>query len=67
MEVAGPLGDLPNSGIQPRSPTMQADALSSEPPGKQESSSNKRTSMWVPVNSLILGFLIEIKSVLKRW
>ena len=28
-------GDLPNPGIEPRSPTLQADALTSEPPGKQ--------------------------------
>ena len=28
-------GDLPNPGIAPRSPALQADALSSEPPGKQ--------------------------------
>ena len=27
-------GDLPNPGIEPVSPTMQADALPSEPPGK---------------------------------
>ena len=27
-------GDLPNPGIKPRSPTFQADALTSEPPGK---------------------------------
>ena len=27
-------GDLPDPGIEPRSPTLQADALSSEPPGK---------------------------------
>ena len=27
-------GDLPESGIEPRSPTLQADALLSEPPGK---------------------------------
>ena len=26
--------DLPNPGIEPRSPTLQADALPSEPPGK---------------------------------
>ena len=26
-------GDLPNPGIKPRSPMLQADALSSEPPG----------------------------------
>ena len=27
-------GNLPNPGIEPRSPTLQADALTSEPPGK---------------------------------
>ena len=27
-------GDLPNPGIKPRSPTLQADALTSAPPGK---------------------------------
>ena len=27
-------GILPNSGIEPRSPTLQADSLTSEPPGK---------------------------------
>ena len=27
-------GDLPDPGIEPRSPTMQADSLPSEPPGK---------------------------------
>ena len=26
--------DLPNPGVKPRSPTLQADALTSEPPGK---------------------------------
>ena len=29
-------GDLPNPGIEPSSPTLQADALTSEPPGKPE-------------------------------
>ena len=29
-------GDLPNPGIEPRSPALQADALTSEPPGKPE-------------------------------
>ena len=27
-------GDLPNPGIEPRGPTLQADALTFEPPGK---------------------------------
>ena len=29
-----PLGDLPNPGIEPRSPAWQVDSLPSEPPGK---------------------------------
>ena len=29
-----PPGDLPSPGIEPRSPTLQADSLLSEPPGK---------------------------------
>ena len=29
-----PPRDLPNAGIKPRSPTLQADSLPSEPPGK---------------------------------
>ena len=29
-----PPGDLPNPGIEPRSPTLQVDSLPSEPPGK---------------------------------
>ena len=28
------LGDLPNQGIEPRSPALQADSLLAEPPGK---------------------------------
>ena len=31
-------GDLPDPGIKPRSPALQADALPSEPPGKPGSS-----------------------------
>ena len=27
-------GDLPNPGIEPRPPALQADTLTSEPPGK---------------------------------
>ena len=29
-------GDLPNPGIKPRSPSLQADYLLSEPPGKSQ-------------------------------
>ena len=30
------LGDLPDPGMEPRSPTLQADALPSKPPGKHQ-------------------------------
>ena len=29
-------GDLPNTGIEPRSPTMQVDSLPAKPPGKPD-------------------------------
>ena len=41
-------GDLPNPGIEPRSPTLQADALPSMPPGKPMDCS--------PPDSSIMGF-----------
>ena len=42
-EVVGGLsfpspGDLPNPGIKPRSPALQADSLPAEPPGKPKNS-----------------------------
>ena len=42
-------GDLPDPGIEPGSPTFQADALTSEPPGK-------------PTNGLLLNHKKRIKS-----
>ena len=35
-------GDLPNPGIEPRSPALQADAVTSEPPGKPGGSYSKQ-------------------------
>ena len=40
-------GDLPDPGIEPRSPTLQVDALPSEPPGKPVNSH--------PINSFKSG------------
>ena len=34
-------GDLPDPGIEPRSPTLEAEALTSEPPGKPYLNTNK--------------------------
>ena len=36
-------GDLPNPGIEPGSPALQADALPSEPPGKSKSYRKKQS------------------------
>ena len=38
-------GDLPDPGIEPRSPALQADALTSEPPGKTAKVITKSNSL----------------------
>ena len=38
------LGDLPSPGIKPRSPTLQADSLPSEPPGKPDTTGGRLES-----------------------
>ena len=45
-------GDLPNPGIEPRSPALQADALTSEPPEKP-----LEEPYWDIINSLEVGNL----------
>ena len=40
-------GDLPNPGIEARSPTSQAEALLSEPPGKLNVCKNMVYFPWV--------------------
>ena len=45
-------GDLPNPGIELRSPTLQADALPSEPPGKPLSTDIQK-------EMILCGFLGE--------
>ena len=41
-----PLGDLPNPGVKPRSPTLQADSLLSEPPQKPKNSGVSSLSLF---------------------
>ena len=49
-------GDLPDPGIKPGSPALQADALPSKPPGKpqmnlsmkQKPAPRQRTDLWLP-------------------
>ena len=40
-------GNLPDPGIEPRSPTLQADSLLSEPPGKPLNNLNTRVTYLV--------------------
>ena len=51
--------DLPNPGIKPGSPALQADALPSEPPGKPQRSGEKNALIWyfpfVPENGTSEG------------
>ena len=39
-------GDLPNPGIEPRSPILQADSLPSEPPGKPTQAMSGGNPVW---------------------
>ena len=58
-------GDLPNSGIEPGSPTFQADALTSEPPGKPGP-----TLMLLNLGAKNLEFLLPSpirEEILGRW
>ena len=41
-----PPGDLPNPGIQTRSPTLQADSLPSDPPGKPMNTGDGSLSLF---------------------
>ena len=38
-------GDLPDPGIEPGSPALQADALTSEPPGKHKDLTKKKKTL----------------------
>ena len=42
-----PPGDLPHPGIEPRSPALQADSLTAEPPGKPSKHSKDETKIEV--------------------
>ena len=43
-----PSGDLPNPGIEPRSSALQANALTSEPPGKPKKKvKSLRNCRWI--------------------
>ena len=53
-----PPGDLSNPGIEPRSPTLQADSLLSEPPGKPKVCTTRGLN-WGKVLSLPLDYAMD--------
>ena len=54
-------GDLPDPGIKPGSPALEADALTSEPLGKQGSFDNKSNSVLY----LLDAKFISVKGFMK--
>jgi len=48
-------GDLPNPGIKPRSPTLQADALTSEPPGKPPHLPRMPSNTGIQISGPVVG------------
>ena len=59
-----PPGDLPNLGIKPRSPALQTDSLSSEPPGKLVRS---RCNLSPNCLFFIMSFYINIIFMREKW
>ena len=62
-------GELPNSGIKPGSPALQADCLPSEPPGKPN---NTRVGSLSPFQGIFLTQelnqgLFHCRQILYRW
>ena len=54
-------GDLPDPGIEPGSPALQADVLPSEPPGKpREGSLERERSFQTPGNTLTAESVVSL-------
>ena len=49
-------GDLPNPGIEPRSPALQADSLPFEPPGKP----SRMVILVLKSSKTVLRFLLTV-------
>ena len=58
-----PPGDLPNTGIKPRSPTLQVDSLPSEPPGRPRIITPNR---WKISSLQIISQFENLQKVIRR-
>ena len=57
-------GDLPNPGIEPGSPALQADSLASEPPGKKSIKNAFSTSALLPSIDFSHLVALEVETVI---
>ena len=53
-------GDLPNPGIEPRSPALQADSLPTEPQGKPNIDPRDPKYIDIPQNTILLHYMEDI-------
>ena len=66
-------GDLPNPGIEPRSPTLQADSLPAEPQGKPSKPETRAKMFWEQYCSystllaLIAPLCLRVRLKKHRW
>ena len=56
-------GDHPDPEVKPRSPTLQADYLPSEPPGKCITMYNQVYVIIIPISQVEELSLVEVKSL----
>ena len=59
-------GDLPDPGIEPGSPALEADTLTSEPPGVRSCQSEIQWLFWKGIKKVTKGKLLENKDILYR-
>ena len=60
-------GDIPDPGIEPRSPTLEADALTSEPPGQENSRRTSSSALLTTLKPLTVWITTNYGKFLKRW
>ena len=56
-------GDLPDPGIEPRSPALEADALTSEPPGKHLVGAQNYIEMSVRLKSILVSKYTDVHAL----
>ena len=60
-------GDIPDLGIEPRSPALEADALTSESPGQENSRKTSSSALLTTLKPLTVWITTNYGTFLKRW